>query len=239
MGSGSDAGSANAGYFSRMMSKMSGSEVVFSVIGIWTDIMVKDIPKVPAKVRSAGADNGDTAEFWVDGKQIDYSAGRGVNIVAVDFATKAVISGKAYDPTKEASNEEIISDIAALPASCMVLMAVKGTGAEELSEDAWNALESCGAVKKEGHWHKGYALIGTRGGNCVSEARGPDVVVEGDAPSMECLAELVPPKEVSIESGSQSGSCKVDRGGMVILRWSNAHSYLANKALSSFKVAVS
>lgn len=132
----------------------------------------------------------------------------------------------------------MVADIAALPKTAMVLVAVKGTGAEELSEDAWEALQGCGAVIKEGHWHKGYALVGTKFGVNVAEARGGDVVAEGEVPSKESTIDLLPPKEVSVESGKQTGSLTVDRGGMVILRWSNAHSYMANKAVAKYKVAV-
>lgn len=231
-------GGSSGGFFSKMATQFSGSEVMFSVDAIWTDKNPQDIPKVSAKVRSAGADNGDTAEFWVDGTKIEYTAGTGVNIVAVDLDTKAVLSSKAYDTSKDEANKDLVSDIAALPGTCAVLMAVKGTGAEELSNDAWSALEGCGAVLKEGHWHKGYALIGTRWGQCISEVRSGEAVAEGEVPTLQMAAELVPPKEISIESGSQTGSVQLDRGGMVIVRWSNQHSYMANKALSQFKLAV-
>merc|ERR1719446_1303323 len=160
MGKGDEAGGSSAGYFSKMMSKFSGSEVTFSANAIWNDISPDKIELVPAKVRSAGADNGDAAEFWVDGKQIEYTASTGVNIVAVDGETRKVISSKAYDPSKSESNTELVTDLAALPKRAMILVAVKGTGAEELSQDAWEALEGCGALMKEGHWHKGYALVG-------------------------------------------------------------------------------
>merc|ERR1712070_242392 len=223
------------GFFSKMATKFSGSEVVFAVDGIWTDIDPKDIEEVPAKVRSAGADNGDAAEFWVDGKQIEYTASTGVNIVAVDGETRKVISSKAYDPSKSESNTELVTDLAALPKRAMILVAVKGTGAEELSQDAWEALEGCGALMKEGHWHKGYALVGTKFGSCIAEARGTDVIAEGPVPTKESVSELVAPKEVSIESGKQSGSITVDRGGMIVLRWGNMHSYMANKAVAKFK----
>lgn len=237
IGKGEDS-NANAGFFSKMASKFSGSEVVFSVGAMWTDIAPKDMVTCPAKVRSAGADAGDSAEFWVDGKKLDYAASTGVNIVAVDLATKAVTSSKAYDMSKAASDGELVKDIAALPRTTMVLMAVKGTGAEELSKDAWDALEGCGACLKEGHWHKGYALVGTKFGHCVSEARGSDVVAEGPVPCKETMAEFVPAKEVSIDSGAQTGSCTADRGGMVVLRWSNTHAMMANKALAKYKITI-
>lgn len=237
MGKGDDVASSG-GYFTRLASKFSGSEVVFSVDAIWTDNV--EGKRVPAKVRSAGKANGDTAEFWVDGKPIDYTASTGVNVIAVDTQTLAVISSKCYDTesSTDSACKALIEDIASLPRYCLVLVGVKGTGAEELSPEAWEALGSCGAVKKEGHWHKGYALVGTRGGHCISETRDGDAVAEGDVPIVETDCQLVEPKEVSMESGDQSGSADVDREGMVMVRWSNLHSSVAQKALAEFKVAV-
>jgi len=239
MGKGDEVSSEKSGFFARMASKFSGSEIMFSANAIWTDKMPHEIPKIAAKVRSAGASDGDEASFWVDGKQIDYSAGAGVNIIAIDLETQEQVLSKSYDLCKDDNlNTQLASDLNALPRKTMVLVAVKGGGAEELTADAWAALENCGAVLKEGHWQKGYALVGTRGGACIAEARGADVVAEGEVPAFEVDAELLAPREISIESGNQTGSLQADRGGMIILKWSNMHCFLANKAVANFKMTL-
>jgi len=236
MGKGEEVANPNAGYFSRMVSRFSGSEIGFNAQAIWTDYQAHQIETLPAKVRSAGKVNGDAAEFWLDGKQIDFAAGDGINIVAVDLKTKAVVSSKTYKA--EADDAKLIEDITALPKLTMIMFAVKGSGAEDLGKDAWDALESCGAVLKQGLWQHGYAFIGTRWGQLVSEVRNTDCIAEGQCPCIDLQSELLPRKDVSIESGEQKGEIAVDRAGMVILRWDNSASTFAHKALAKYKLAV-
>jgi hypothetical protein len=236
---GKDNDSSRGGYFSKLASKFSGSEVMFNVSGMWTDKMLHEIPKIPAKVRSAGAESGDAAEFWFDGKQIQYSASKGVNVVAIDLQTRAVSWSKVYDPSSSQGNDEFVPDIASLPIHSAILLAVKGTGAEDLSDDSWDTINNrLGGLIKQGHWQKGYALIATRWGDCVAEARNPEAVIEGQVPTLETAVHLQDTKEVSIETGEEKGSVQVSRDGMVILSWSNAHAYVANKALARYKITV-
>jgi len=120
----------------------------------------------------------------------------------------------------------------------MVLLAVKGTGAEKLTEDALDALRKVGATIRAGHWHQGYALIGCNGGLTVAESRGGDATAEGAVPTLETEAQLLAPQEVSADSGDQRGSVQAERAGMIMVRWSNLHSFFARKMLASFKVTV-
>jgi len=231
----------SAGYFSKLAGKVSGSEVFFGVKGFWTDKQAGEIELLSAKVRSAGADEGDTAEFFVGGNAVEYTAEAGVNLVAVNPLSREVILGKAFDMTKDSdsANKEFVKAIQGLPRACFVLVGVKGTGAEEFSDESWQALQDCGStLKGGGHWHKGYALVGVKGGVAVSEMRGGDVIAEGDLPTQEVEADLLPPVEVNAESGEQTGSIKVDRGGMVVLRWSNEHAMVAAKTIAYYKITV-
>lgn len=221
-------------------SAFAGTEIVFSVNALWTDTNEADMAKIPAKVRSAGLDSGDAAEFWVDGKAIDFTVGPGVNVVAVNPLTKEVLSSVNYDAVSspDAASEKLISDLKAIPRASMVLVAVKGTGAEKLTDDAIAELKTVGSTITSGHWHEGYALVGRKGGIAVSETRGPDVIAEGNVPVMETDSELVEPKEVAADAGEVKGSITADRSGIVIVRWSNFHSFFARKMVSDFKVAL-
>eukprot|EP00928_Gymnodinium_smaydae_P044949 TRINITY_DN2_c0_g3_i1.p1 TRINITY_DN2_c0_g3~~TRINITY_DN2_c0_g3_i1.p1 ORF type:complete len:575 (+),score=98.31 TRINITY_DN2_c0_g3_i1:37-1725(+) len=226
-------------------SMMEGTEVVFSVSSIWTDVDPNDIGHVPAKVRSAGVNNGDAAEFWVDGQAIDFAAGTGVNIVALNPKTKEHIFKTTYDVVNdsEAANEKLAADLKALSSGSMVLVAVKGTGAEKLSDDAWYYLRCAGASISAGHWQSGYALIGCKGGSTgglrIAEKMGPEVMVEGNVPTMELEAELCSPVTIDADSPVTQGSTgPVTRGGLVVVRWSNAHSFVTRKMISDFKVFV-
>lgn len=226
------------GWLSSLTSSMSNTEVTFSVSGMWSDKLPEDIGSVKAKVRSAGADSGNAAEFWVDNKKIEFEAGKGVNIVAVELESLCVVHKKTYDLAADADgcNKAIVDDLKGLPRRCMILVGVKGTGAEELNQEAWAALDTCGAIINQGHYNKGYALVGTNFGAHVAEAREGDAVAEGDVPKAETEAELVQPHDVNVESGEQTGSLDCDRGGMVILRWSNINSMVADKAIAKYKI---
>jgi hypothetical protein len=236
----SDEASQSGGFFSRLAGKFASSDVLFGVTAIWTDRQPSDIKLVHAKVRSAGVDDGNVVEFWVEGQPVEYTAGEGVNLVAVDQTTKKLISGQAFDMSDDADkhNREILAAIQALPIGTFVLVGVKGTGAEELSDDVWDALQSCGStLNGGGHWHKGYALVGVKGGTACQEFRGGDVSAETFLPTELMDVDLTPFQEVTMESGEQKGSFKLDRSGMVILKWSNAHATLAKKKLESYSIS--
>lgn len=237
------------GFFGRIASAVTsmsaGTEVVFSVNAIWTDLDPKVMERVPAKVRSASVEHGDTAEFWVDGKQLDFDAGAGVNIVAMSPRSRELIWSRNYNTVDDtdAASQRMVADLGDLPRASMVLVAVKGTGAEKLTEEALEALAWVGSTMKAGHWHEGYALVGckggTRGGLTVAESRGQDTTAEGGVPTMELEAELVAPREVGAESPETCGSTQpFERDGLVMVRWSNYHSFFARKMIKDFKVSV-
>lgn len=227
------------GFLSRMAGKFAGSEIVFGVRGFWYDKSENDIEQVPVKVRSAGVKDGDAAEFLVDGKPVaGFTPAAGVNVVALERKTRAVVLSKTYEfsTDADAANSQFVNDVRGLPRTCMLLVAVKGGGAEGLSEEAWRLLKTWGASISEGHWQTGYALIGLKNEMAAGENRGPDVVAEGMVPAMEQNAELVPATEVKEEDGEQKGSLIVDRAGCVSIRWSNLHSFVSNKTVAEFKV---
>lgn len=234
-------GSGNSGgYFSRLAGKVTGSEVYFSAKAFWTDKQANEIDVLSAKVESAGVEDGDSAAFFVGGAEVAYTAGAGVNLVAVDPTTKALITGQAFDMTKDsdAANKAFVSAIQELPRACFVLVGVKGTGAEELSEESWSALQDCGStLKGGGHWHKGYAFCGVKGGVAVSEMRGGKVTAEGEMPTQEVEAVLYPSIEANADNGEKTGAIKVERGGMLILKWSNEHAMVASKNVAKYKIS--
>lgn len=234
------AAAASGGFFSMMANKIAGSEVMFSAYAVWTDKMPHEIEFLSAKVRSAGVENGDAAEFVVDGKPIDFEVGSGVNVIAMAPQSRVLLLQKTYDTMKDADGQskQLVSDIDGLPNGTFVMVAVKGSGAEELSSEAWQALQDCGSkIKGGGHWHKGYALMGTKGGMLYDESRGPDVTCDASIPTLEIEANLVLPKEVNEGSGDQSGSVRVERGGLLALRWSNSHSYVVGRTIAQYKIS--
>jgi len=226
-------------------SMMEGTEVVFSVSAVWTDQDPADIERFPAKVRSAGVEAGDAAEFWVEGQPIDFAVSKGVNAVAVHPKTREVLWKNHYDVVAEqdAANAQLVADIKALPSGSLFMLAVKGTGAEKLSEDAWYHLKWVGATVTAGHWQSGYALIGcmggSKGGVTVAEKMCPEAVVEGSVPTMETEAELVSPETIDANTPESKGSTgPLQRGGLIVVSWSNYHSFVTRKMVADFKVIV-
>jgi len=219
------------------------TDIVFSVNAIWLDKTLDEIPKIAAKVRSAGCGHGDAAEFWVEGKKVDFDVGVGVNVLALNPSTKEPILKSNYDTTddKDAANENLVSDIKALPQASIVLLAIKGTGAESITEDTFDVLRSVGATITNGHYHKGYALIGckgsSQGGPMLAETMDHEVIVEADVPTIEMEAELVEPRSIVAEAAATTGTTEtIERKGLIVLRFSNFHSFVNSKVVTDVEV---
>lgn len=240
VGRADESGCAQRSMFSRLSTKFAGSEICFGVHALWTDLLEGDIVKVSCRARSAGTAHGDTCEFWVKEDKLDYEPKAGVNVIALDPKTLVPSLRKSYElaGNADADNQELIRDINELPEATMVLFAVKGTGAERLSEAGWEALRTCGAKLSAGHFGMGYSLVGVKGGAGIAELRGGDVTASGDVPTDPIESEVVKLREVSMDDGEQAGSMTVPRDGMVVVTWSNRHSYLSGKTVAEFKISV-
>lgn len=217
-------------------SMLESSEVVFSVVGIWTDRIQCEIPRIKCKARSVSVFEGGAAEFWMNDALVEHKAERGVNLVALDANTQELRLKQCYDFAE--GSQGLKEDLAALPKTCIVLVALKGKGAESLTEEALESLRGLGGTLQAGIYQQGYALIGSTWGVATAETKGNDAVAEGEALTMDTTSELVASTEVSPSSGLVEGSTDVERGGLVVVKWSNYHSFVHKKALSEYKVSV-
>lgn len=237
---------ASLGLMSKVANRVSAAlsgvdtEMVFSVKSLWTDVGELDAPKFPASVRSAGLEGGDAVSFSLDGADVAFEAGTGLNVLTIDTESSRVLSRECYDLAAdgEGASAKLAQDIQALPRGTGVMLGIKGTGAENLTEEALEALRTLGSTLAAGIWHEGYALIGVKGAAGVAEARGKDVTAEGNVFRRPLAETLVENSSVTAKSGSVSGSVEVARQGVVCVTWSNYHCFFAAKMLASFRVWV-
>eukprot|EP00930_Biecheleria_cincta_P037921 TRINITY_DN26065_c0_g4_i1.p1 TRINITY_DN26065_c0_g4~~TRINITY_DN26065_c0_g4_i1.p1 ORF type:complete len:335 (+),score=72.77 TRINITY_DN26065_c0_g4_i1:46-1050(+) len=144
--------------------------------------------KTAVKVVSAGGDAGNIADFFLDDQKVPIGgmAGRrGVNVVVIDPYDAQVISAKAYDVWGNAldENRRFAKDIRALEEDYIVLVAVKDSGGENLDRESLHALESIGStLESRLEFRQGYALIGRKDGEAMSERKGPMVMAEVTLP---------------------------------------------------------
>jgi len=147
------------------------------------------IGQAAARVVSAGYENGNLANFYVDGNRIvlaDAEADRrGLNVLVVDPEAGRVLFGRAYDiwgnPFEE--NKQLAADIAALPDGTIVMAALKDSGMENADGNLIGALQSLGAtVSAPLAMREGYALIGVKGGVAIAERKGAEAEIEGVLP---------------------------------------------------------
>jgi len=142
-----------------------------------------------ARIVSAGYENGNLANFYVDGHRVPISDGeadrRGINMVVIDPDAGRVVSGKAYDVWGDPQTENIklAADIMALPEGHIVLIGLKDSGMEMVDGTVIAALQNVGStVSAPLAMREGYALIGVKGSVAIAERRGAEVDIEGVLP---------------------------------------------------------
>jgi len=153
-----------------------------------------------AKVVSAGFENGNRADFFLDGFPVDIageSGRRGLNVVVVDSRTEEVVLRKTYDiwGDPEEANSRLAADLNAVAEGSILLAALKDSGMEEIGDQGIAALKEFGArISGDFKMREGYALIGLKGGPALVEKRG--WLVDAEA-SLPCKVKLPKPATVA------------------------------------------
>jgi len=126
-------------------------------------------------VVSAGYDAGDIADFFIDDQLVPIHGSegrRGINVVVIDPGSQRVLSARSYDVWGDTTNQnsKLTSDLTQVPPGHIVLVALKDSGMEKLTEDALDALAEVGCTLEERlEFREAYALIGVKGGKAVVE----------------------------------------------------------------------
>eukprot|EP00931_Biecheleriopsis_adriatica_P031342 TRINITY_DN18394_c0_g1_i1.p1 TRINITY_DN18394_c0_g1~~TRINITY_DN18394_c0_g1_i1.p1 ORF type:complete len:1877 (+),score=386.70 TRINITY_DN18394_c0_g1_i1:87-5717(+) len=125
---------------------------------------------ISIQVKSAGGDDGNMAEFVLNGERVDLQSGRGLSVVILN-RNGAIAEKHVYDTGYEASGAAPFATlISGLPAGTLVLVAAMDDASDNLTEDAKVALESLGATKARRISYRGsYALVGVKGGAALAE----------------------------------------------------------------------
>mmetsp|Transcript_112417 Transcript_112417/g.177752 ORF Transcript_112417/g.177752 Transcript_112417/m.177752 type:complete len:715 (-) Transcript_112417:60-2204(-) len=168
------------------------------------------------KIVSAGKDNGNRADFWLEGKRLVTSeSSRGLNVVLIDPVSQAVISFQTYDLYDDnagPAKEKLAIDIEALKPGTIVLMGLMDTGLENLDAGMFELMQdSLGARISKGSFRTGYALITAKcsskcEGTSVAEHQSPSAEVSGVLPCMERWT--TPKPVVAKEDEHVNATCK-------------------------------
>jgi hypothetical protein len=115
-------------------------------------------------VESAGLDDGNAAAIWVAG--VDRSPNqRGLNGVALDAKSGAILSTRAFDFFSQTdAGSQLVGWVSQLPPGAIVALAARDESSKLFDARATRALRAVGAAGDlHKRWRHGYALIGVKG----------------------------------------------------------------------------
>eukprot|EP00930_Biecheleria_cincta_P101649 TRINITY_DN932_c0_g1_i1.p1 TRINITY_DN932_c0_g1~~TRINITY_DN932_c0_g1_i1.p1 ORF type:complete len:1862 (-),score=264.80 TRINITY_DN932_c0_g1_i1:730-6315(-) len=148
---------------------------------------------ISIRMKSAGALDGDSAEFFVNDVPAAETSGRGLNVVILGPAGNYVshhVFDTGYGGTGSGPFAALLDGLAA---GTTVLVAAKDDATDSLTQEAKLALESIGATKSGSMSYRGsYALVGIKGGQALAEG----VSASGDG-AVQLLTELRPSGDVA------------------------------------------
>jgi hypothetical protein len=129
------------------------------------------------EVHSAGYKHGNYAKVLVNEKEVftNKEAGRGINVVALDFETHKVIFTGKYDTYADPkANDRLVADFKEkLPQFCIVVAGVKDEASNKLSKEVKGLFRELGSKNlKNLKFREGWAFIGVRGVKKAEEKRG-------------------------------------------------------------------
>jgi len=153
-------------------------------------------------VKSAGSQDGNYAEFYIDGTQIDVAAGRGLSLVKLSDSGR-VLETQVFDTGYQANGAgPLAAWVSSISQGTGVMVAAMDDASDNLTAEAKSALKELGATLIDDLAYRGsYALIGVKGGAAVAER----LAVSGDGP-VEISATNIWNPECAVTSSSHTGS---------------------------------
>ena len=115
-------------------------------------------------IQAAGYMDGNYAIFRIDGEPI-FLGKRGINVVAVDSSSGAILGKKIFDTYASAEQADSLAlFVNALPAGTIVLAGIRDEGVANITEAAYQALESIGSARiRQVNLRDSWAIIGRKG----------------------------------------------------------------------------
>ncbi|CAE7707883.1 Cemip [Symbiodinium pilosum] len=118
-------------------------------------------------VRSAGYEDGNKAEFWLNGELLYETSKRGLTIVDL-WPNLAVKHKETFDTHADCTT--FIAYLSSTAEGNMILIGAADEASAGITLEAANLLRECGATfPRPISWRSSYALIGIKGGNALSE----------------------------------------------------------------------
>lgn len=129
------------------------------------------------EVHSAGYEHGNYARVLVNEKEVFTAkeAGRGINLVALDFETHKLVYSAKYDTYGDGNaSAKLVKDFKEkLPEFCIVVVGVKDEASNKLSKEAKGLFKELGSKQVSNlKFREGWAFIGVKGVKKSSEKRG-------------------------------------------------------------------
>ncbi|MCO6450009.1 MAG: hypothetical protein J5I90_04400, partial [Caldilineales bacterium] len=116
-------------------------------------------------LRSAGKDTGDFGHIFVNGVDVSPNQ-RGYNLAAIDPSTGALIDAAIFDthaPYLEGESAHLAAWVAAQPEGTIIAGVVRDAAALNLSDEAWQALQSLGVHNDiRGQFRRAHAFVGVK-----------------------------------------------------------------------------
>ena len=122
------------------------------------------------RVNSAGGADGNFAEFYVDGSQVELESARGLSVVVLGD-TGTVSSKHVFDTGYQAEGAGPLVDLLeSLADGTIVMIAAMDDASDSLSAEAKAAIATLGGTKVDQISYRGsYALIGVKGRGAIAE----------------------------------------------------------------------
>ena len=125
------------------------------------------------RVVSAGYEDGNVAEFWVDGQKIEGTNDRGLNVVVLKPTTLTIEKKRSFDTYHSSDNSQSFADyINQIQDGMIVLVAVRDEAVNNLNDRGRSVFASIGGlrpVQGPSAYRCSYALIGIKGGSGLAE----------------------------------------------------------------------
>ncbi len=181
-------------------------EVIDTVDNNCDNVLAPGETPVEVALESAGFEDGDRAKIYVEGESVGTN-GYGYNLVTMDPVTGDVLDARNFDTwhTPSAATD-MANYIMGLPTGRIVLVAVRADGSTNMTEEAYQAIESLGSTLIRSIGVKdSFALVGRKGLNPGEAAE--RLVLRATGTATAGSFRLATPVPVKIESaGYEDGN---------------------------------
>ncbi len=182
------------------------SEVIDTVDNDCDGILAPGETPVEVAIESAGFEDGDRARILVEGVQVGTNS-YGYNLVTMDPVTGEVLEARNFDTWRTSTAApDMANYIMGLPVGRIVLVAVRADGSANMTEEAFQAIESLGSALIRSIGTKdSFALVGRKG---IAPGQAAErLVLRGTGTATAGSFRLATPVPVRVESaGYEDGN---------------------------------